>query len=197
MFRVLVFSLFFLNVSVNAQQLQSLKIIKTKYDSITKINKEEYLLALNENNQERIIAAQNKIREFSFKREKEYQQAVEDFLKNQKFAEPSNLPIDSSKAEIKASYSLGIEKLYKEVHDFVLKNTDFGDSEFDFVSSKIHFLVQNDNTLFVEKVKGANPNFNRIALLAFLITEGTWTSASQYGRNVKSKFVLPVTLKLE
>ena len=76
MFRVLVFSLFFLNVSVNAQQLQSLKIIKTKYDSITKINKEEYLLALNENNQERIIAAQNKIREFSFKREKEYQQAV-------------------------------------------------------------------------------------------------------------------------
>ena len=67
MFRVLVFSLFFLNVSVNAQQLQSLKIIKTKYDSITKINKEEYLLALNENNQERIIAAQNKIREFSFK----------------------------------------------------------------------------------------------------------------------------------
>ena len=197
MFRVLVFSLFFLNVSVNAQQLQSLKIIKTKYDSITKINKEEYLLALNENNQERIIAAQNKIREFSFKREKEYQQAVEDFLKNQKFAEPSNLPIDSSKAEIKASYSLGIEKLYKEVHDFVFKNTDLGDSEFDFVSSKIHFLVQNDNTLFVEKVKGANPNFNRIALLAFLMTEGTWTSASQYGRNVKSKFVLPVTLKLE
>ena len=197
MFRVLVFSLFFLNVSVNAQQLQSLKIIKTKYDSITKINKEEYLLALNENNQERIIAAQNKIREFSFKREKEYQQAVEDFLKNQKFAEPSNLPIDSSKAEIKASYSLGIEKLYKEVHDFVLKNTDFGDSEFDFVSSKIHFLIQNDNTLFVEKVEGANPNFNRIALLAFLMTEGTWNSASQYGRNVKSKFVLPVTLKLE
>ena len=45
MFRVLVFSLFFLNVSVKAQQLQSLKIIKTKYDSITKINKEEYLLA--------------------------------------------------------------------------------------------------------------------------------------------------------
>ena len=197
MFRVLVFSLFFLNVSVNAQQLQSLKIIKTKYDSITKINKEEYLLALNENNQERIIAAQNKIREFSFKREKEYQQAVEDFLKNQKFAEPSNLPIDSSKAEIKASYSLGIEKLYKEVHDFVFKNTDLGDSEFDFVSSKIHFLIQNDNTLFVEKVEGANPNFNRIALLAFLMTEGTWTSASQYGRNVKLKFVLPVTLKLE
>ena len=197
MFRVLVFSLFFLNVSVNAQQLQSLKIIKTKYDSITKINKEEYLLALNENNQERIIAAQNKTREFSFIREKEYQQAVEDFLKNQKFAEPSNLPIDSSKAEIKASYSLGIEKLYKEVHDFVFKNTDFGDSEFDFVISKIHFLVQNDNTLFVEKVEGANPNFNRIALLAFLMTEGTWTSASQYGRNVKSKFVLPVTLKLE
>lgn len=197
MFRVLVFSLFFLNVSVNAQQLQSLKIIKTKYDSITKINKEEYLLALNENNQERIIAAQNKIREFSFKREKEYQQAVEDFLKNQKFAEPSNLPIDSSKAEIKASYSLGIEKLYKEVHDFVFKNTDFGDSEFDFVSSKIHFLIQNDNTLFVEKVEGANPNFNRIALLAFLMTEGTWTSTSQYGRNVKSKFVLPLTLKLE
>ena len=197
MFRVLVFSLFFLNVSVNAQQLQSLKIIKTKYDSITKINKEEYLLALNENNQERIIAAQNKIREFSFKREKEYQQAVEDFLKNQKFAEPSNLPIDSSKAEIKASYSLGIEKLYKEVHDFVFKNTDLGDSEFDFVSSKIHFLIQNDNTLFVEKVEGANPNFNRIALLAFLMTEGTWTSASQYGRNVKSKFVLPLTLKLE
>ena len=197
MFRVLVFSLFFLNVSVNAQQLQSLKIIKTKYDSITKINKEEYLLALNENNQERIIAAQNKIREFSFKREKEYQQAVEDFLKNQKFAEPSNLPIDSSRAEIKASSFLGIEKLYKEVHDFVFKNTDFGDSEFDFVNSKIKFLVQNDNTLFVEKVEGANPNFNRIALLAFLMTEGTWNSASQYGRNVKSKFVLPVTLKLE
>lgn len=197
MFRVLVFSLFFLNVSVNAQQLQSLKIIKTKYDSITKINKEEYLLALNENNQERIIAAQNKTREFSFIREKEYQQAVEDFLKNQKFAEPSNLPIDSSRAEIKASSFLGIEKLYKEVHDFVFKNTDFGDSEFDSVSSKIHFLVQNDNTLFVEKVEGANPNFNRIALLAFLMTEGTWTSASQYGRNVKSKFVLPVTLKLE
>ena len=70
------------------------------------------------------------------------------FPKKKKFAEPSNLPIDSKKAEIKASYSLGIEKLYKEVHDFVFKNTDFGDSEFDFVSSKIQFLIQNDNTFY-------------------------------------------------
>ncbi len=147
MFRVLVFSLFFLNVSVNAQQLQSLKIIKTKYDSITKINKEEYLLALNENNQERIIAAQNKIREFSFKREKEYQQAVEDFLKNQKFAEPSNLPIDSSKAEIKASYSLGIEKLYKEVHDFVFKNTDFLSNKFQLKTMSRGSLIRCSNDL--------------------------------------------------
>lgn len=197
MFRILVFFLFFLNVSVNAQQLQSLKVIKTKYDSIAKINKEEYLLALNENNQEKIIVAQNKIREFSFKREKDYQQAVESFLKNQKFAEPSNLPIDSSKAEIKASYSHGFEKLYKEVHDFIFKNMDAGSSEFDSASTKIHFFVQNNHTLFIEKVEGTDSNFNRIALLAFLMTEGTWTSASQYGRNVKSKFVLPVSLKLE
>lgn len=195
MFRILVFFLFVLNVS--AQQLQSLKVIKTKYDSITKISKEEYLLALNENNQEKITAAQNKIREVRFKREKEYQQAVEDFVKNQKFAEPSNFPVDSSKAEIKASYSHGFEKLYKEVHDFIFKNMDAGSSEFDSASTKIHFFVQNNHTLFIEKVEGTDSNFNRIALLAFLMAEGTWTSASQYGRNVKSKFVLPVSLKLE
>ena len=197
MLRIILFFFITLNVSVAAQQLQSLKIIKTKYDSIAKVNKEEYLLALNENNQDKIIAAQNKIIEAGFKRTADYKKAVEDFLNNQKLAAPSNLPIDSSKIEIRASYSLGLERLYKEVHSFISKNIDVGSSEYDAASSKIHFFVQNDNTLFIEKVEGTDSNFNRIALLAFLMTEGTWTSASQYGRNVKSKFVLPVTLKLE
>lgn len=197
MLRIILFFFITLNVSVAAQQLQSLKIIKTKYDSIAKVNKEEYLLALNENNQNKIIAFQNKIIEAGFKRTADYKKAVEDFLNNQKLAAPSNLPIDSSKTEIRASYSLGLERLYKEVHSFISKNIDVGSSEYDAASSKIHFFVQNDNTLFIEKVEGTDSNFNRIALLAFLMTEGTWTSASQYGRNVKSKFVLPVTLKLE
>lgn len=197
MLRIILFFLIALNVSLTAQQLQSLRIIKTKYDSIAKVNKEEYLLALNENNHDKIIAAQNKISDAGFKRKAEYKQAVEDFLNNQKLAAPSNLPIDSSKTEVRASYSLGLERLYSEVHSFIFKNIDFGSSEYDTASSKIHFFVQNDHSLFIEKVEGTDSNFNRIALLAFLMTEGTWTSASQYGRNVKSKFVLPVTLKLE
>ncbi len=197
MLRIILFFLIISNVSVNAQQLQSLKIIKTKYDSLAKVNKEEYLLALNENNHDKIIAAQNKINEAGFKRKAEYKQAVEDFLNNQKLVAPSNLPLDSTKTEIRASYSLGLERLYKEVYNFVSKNIDVGSSEYDAASSKIHFFVQNDHSLFIEKVEGSDSNFNRIALLAFLMTEGIWTSASQYGRNVKSKFVLPVTLKLE
>lgn len=197
MLRIILFFLIISNVSVNAQQLQSLKIIKTKYDSLAKVNKEEYLLALNENNHDKIIAAQNKINEAGFKRKAEYKQAVEDFLNSQKLVAPSNLPLDSTKTEIRASYSLGLERLYKEVQNFVSKNIDIGSSDYDAASSKIHFFVQNDHSLFIEKVEGSDTNFNRIALLAFLMTEGTWTSASQYGRNVKSKFVLPVTLKLE
>lgn len=197
MLRIILFFLIISNVSVNAQQLQSLKIIKTKYDSLAKVNKEEYLLALNENNHDKIIAAQNKINEAGFKRKAEYKQAVEDFLNSQKLVAPSNLPLDSTKTEIRASYSLGLERLYKEVQNFVSKNIDIGSSDYDAASSKIHFFVQNDHSLFIEKVEGSDSNFNRIALLAFLMTEGTWTSASQYGRNVKSKFVLPVTLKLE
>lgn len=197
MLRIILFFLIISNVSVNAQQLQSLKIIKTKYDSLAKVNKEEYLLALNENNHDKIIAAQNKINEAGFKRKAEYKQAVEDFLNNQKLVAPSNLPLDSTKTEIRASYSLGLERLYKEVQNFVSKNIDIGSSDYDAASSKIHFFVQNDHSLFIDKVEGSDFNFNRIALLAFLMTEGIWTSASQYGRNVKSKFVLPVTLKLE
>ncbi len=197
MLRFILFFFFTLNVSVAAQQLQSLKTIKTKYDSIAKVNKEEHLLTLSENNHDKIIASQNKIIEAGFKRKADYKKAVEDFLNNQKLAPQSNLPIDSTKTEVRASYSLGLERLYKEVHNFILKNIDVGSSEYDASSSKIHFFVQNDNTLFIEKVEGTDSNFNRMALLAFLMTEGTWTSASQYGRNVKSKFVLPVTLKLE
>lgn len=197
MLRIILFFLIISNVSVNAQQLQSLKIIKAKYDSLAKVNKEEYLLALNENNHDKIIAVQNKINDAGFKRKAEYKQAVEDFLNSQKLVAPSNLPLDSTKTEIRASYSLGLERLYKEVHNFIFKNIDVGSSEYDAASSKIHFFIQNDHSLFIEKVEGSDSNFNRIALLAFLMTEGTWTSASQYGRNVKSKFVLPVTLKLE
>lgn len=197
MMRILLFFLLVFSVVVSAQQLQSLKIIKIKYDSISKVARKEYLVALEENNQNKINAAGKKISEAKIKRNADYKEAVEEFFNNQRLSESTNLPIDTTKETSQATYSLGIEKLYKEVRDFVSKNIDVGSSEYDSAHSKIHFLVQNDDTLFIEKVEGADPNFNKMALLAFLMTEGTWISASQNGRKVKSKFVLPVTLNIE
>lgn len=197
MMRILLFFLLVFSVVVSAQQLQSLKIIKIKYDSISKVARKEYLVALEENNQDKINAAGKKISEAKIKRNADYKEAVEEFFNNQRLSESTNLPIDTTKETSQATYSLGIEKLYKEVRDFVSKNIDVGSSEYDSAHSKIHFLVQNDDTLFIEKVEGADPNFNKMALLAFLMTEGTWISASQNGRKVKSKFVLPVTLNIE
>jgi hypothetical protein len=197
MMRILLFFLLVFSVVVSAQQLQSLKIIKIKYDSISKVARKEYLVALEENNQDKINAAGKKISEAKIKRNADYKKAVEEFFSNQHLSESTNLPIDTTKETSQATYSLGIERLYKEVCDFVSKNIDVGSSEYDSAHSKIHFLVQNDDTLFIEKVEGADPNFNKMALLAFLMTEGTWISASQNGRKVKSKFVLPVTLNIE
>ena len=197
MMRILLFFLLVFSVVVSAQQLQSLKIIKIKYDSISKVARKEYLVALEENNQDKINAAGKKISEAKIKRNADYKEAVEEFFSNQRLSESTNLPIDTTKETSQATYSLGIERLYKEVRDFVSKNIDVGSSEYDSAHSKIHFLVQNDDTLFIEKVEGADPNFNKMVLLAFLMTEGTWISASQNGRKVKSKFVLPVTLNIE
>ena len=197
MMRILLFFLLVFSVVVSAQQLLSLKIIKIKYDSISKVARKEYLVALEENNQDKINAAGKKISEAKIKRNADYTEAVEEFFSNQRLSESINLPIDTTKKASRATYSLGIEKLYKEVRDFVSKNIDVGSSEYDSAHSKIHFLVQNDDTLFIEKVEGADSNFNKMALLAFLMTEGTWISASQNGRKVKSKFVLPVTLNIE
>ena len=66
-----------------------------------------------------------------------------------------------------------------------------------YVSAKIHFIVQNDHSLYIEKVEGTEKEFNDLALLAFLMTTGKWESAFQSGSNVKSKFVLPVKFVVE
>ena len=123
--------------------------------------------------------------------------AVQKFLETQKLIGPSPETAQQEIPDKAANYSQGFPALYKEVHDFIKNRYQDRLDEYFAKSAKIHFIVQNDHSLYIEKVEGTEKEFNDLALLAFLMTTGKWESAFQRGTNVKSKFVLPVKFVVE
>ena len=194
------FLVFFTVIFCNAQQIEPLKVLKNKYDSLN--------IALKQDYQKNIIGKSEKeiseiyfsyissVRNNNIKRYADYEVAVKEFFNHQKLAEPSTEINNTDLEEKPATYSLGFEKLYKEVHEFI-QNRYKDDFEYYSNSAKIHFIVQNDNSLYIEKVEGTNSDFNNLALMAFLMTKGEWKSGFQRGKNVKTKFTLPVKFVVE
>lgn len=197
-----VFFLFLLfSCGINAQQLESLKILKTKHDSIETQLKLKYQEEIKGKSDSEIseIYYQNLLSRRKNNRERfnQYFSAVQTFLETQKLIGPSPETAQQEIPDKTANYSQGFPALYKEVHDFIKSQYQDRLDEFFTKSAKINFIVQNDHSLYIEKVEGAEKEFNDLALLAFLMTTGKWESAFQRGMNVKSKFVLPVKFVVE
>lgn len=195
----------------NAQQLESLRILKARHDSIKNVIVNDF----NKNSVGKTTEEYNKIYsdykdkmlKNSIERKKNYRLAVEEFLKTQKkesenvessIAESSqNQAVSSNSKETHAQYSLG-NKLYQEVQNYLLSNIDnYGLNDYPSKSSKIYFWVKRDNTLFIEKVEGADSRFNDFALLSFLMTTGKWTAGKINEKPVPVRFILPVKFMLE
>lgn len=199
MLKIFLFLLF--SCGINAQQLESLKILKTKYDSIETQLKLKYKEEIKGKSDSEIseIYYQNLLSRRKNNRERfnHYFSAVQTFLENQKLIGPSPEATQQEIPDKTANYSQGFPALYKEVHDFIKNRYQDRLDEYFTKSAKIHFIVQNDHSLYIEKVEGTEKEFNDLALLAFLMTTGKWESAFQRGMNVKSKFVLPVKFVVE
>ena len=199
MLKIFFFLLF--SCGINAQQLESLKILKTKHDSIETQLKLKYQEEIKGKSDSEIseIYYQNLLSRRKNNRERfnHYFSAVQTFLENQKMIGPSPEAAQQEIPDKTANYSQGFPALYKEVHDFIKNRYQDRLDEYFTKSAKIHFIVQNDHSLYIEKVEGSEKEFNDLALLAFLMTTGKWESAFQRGMNVKSKFVLPVKFVVE
>ena len=199
MLKILFFLLF--SCGINAQQLESLKILKIKHDSIETQLKLKYQEEIKGKYEAEIseIYYQNLLSRRKNNRERfnHYFSAVQTFLETQKLIGPSQEAAQQEIPDKAANYSQGFPALYKEVHDFIKSQYQDRLDEFFTKSAKIHFIVQNDDSLYIEKVEGSEKEFNDLALLAFLMTSGKWESAFQRGSNVKSKFVLPVKFVVE
>ena len=199
MLKIFFFLLF--SCGINAQQLESLKTLKTKHDSIENQLKLKYQEEIKGKSDSEIseIYYQNLLsrRKNNGERFNQYFSAVQTFLENQKLIGPSPEVAQQEIPDKAANYSQGFPALYKEVHDFIKNRYQDRLDEFFTKSAKIHFIVQNDHSLYIEKVEGTEKEFNDLALLAFLMTTGKWESAFQRGMNVKSKFVLPVKFVVE
>ena len=199
MLKIFFFLLFF--CGINAQQLESLKILKAKHDSIETQLKLKYQEEIKGKSDSEIseIYYQNLLSRRKNNRERfnHYFSVVQTFLENQKLIGPSPEAAQQEIPDKAANYSQGFPALYKEVHDFIKSQYQDRLDEFFTKSAKIHFIVQNDHSLYIEKVEGTEKEFNDLALLAFLMTTGKWESAFQRGMNVKSKFVLPVKFVVE
>ena len=199
MLKIFFFLLF--SCGINAQQLESLKILKTKHDSIEtqlKLKHQEEIKGKSDSEISEIYY-QNLLSRRKNNRERfnHYFSAVQTFLENQKMIGPSPEAAQQEIPDKTANYSQGFPALYKEVHDFIKNQYQDRLDEYFTKSAKIHFIVQNDHSLYIEKVEGTEKEFNDLALLAFLMTTGKWESAFQSGSNVKSKFVLPVKFVVE
>lgn len=194
------FLLFFAFNLCNAQQIEPLKELKIRYDSINGVLKQNYQKDIVGKSEKEIndiyFSYISEVRRNNKKRYADYEIAVKDFFNNQKLAQPSTDINNADLEERPATYSLGFEKLYKEVHDFI-QNKYQDDFEYFSNSAKIHFIVQNDNTLYIEKIEGTDADFNNLALVAFLMTKGEWKSGYQRGRYVKTKFTLPIKFVVE
>ena len=199
MLKIFFFLLF--SCGINAQQLESLKILKTKHDSIETQLKLKYQEEIKGKSDSEIseIYYQNLLSRRKNNRERfnHYFSAVQTFLENQKLIGPTPEAAQQEIPDKTANYSQGFPALYKEVHDFIKNQYQDRLDEYFTKSAKIHFIVQNDHSLYIEKVEGTEKEFNDLALLAFLMTTGKWESAFQRGMNVKSKFVLPVKFVVE
>ncbi len=199
MLKIFFFLLFF--CGINAQQLESLKILKTKHDSIETQLKLKYQEEIKGKSDSEIseIYYQNLLSRRKNNRERfnHYFSVVQTYLETQKLIGPSQEAAQQEIPDKAANYSQGFPALYKEVHDFIKNRYQDRLDEYFSKSAKIHFIVQNDHSLYIEKVEGAEKEFNDLALLAFLMTTGNWESAFQRGTNVKSKFVLPVKFVVE
>ena len=199
MLKIFFFLLF--SCGINAQQLESLKTLKAKHDSIEtqlKLKHQEEIKGKSEAEISEIYY-QNLLSRRKNNRERfnHYFSAVQTFLENQKMIGPSPEAAQQEIPDKTANYSQGFPALYKEVHDFIKNRYQDRLDEYFTKSAKIHFIVQNDHSLYIEKVEGSEKVFNDLALLAFLMTTGKWESAFQRGMNVKSKFVLPVKFVVE
>lgn len=199
MLKIFFFLLF--SCGINAQQLESLKILKTKHDSIETQLKLKYQEEIKGKSDSEIseIYYQNLLSRRKNNRERfnHYFSVVQTYLETQKLIGPSPEATQQEIPDKAANYSQGFPALYKEVHDFIKNQYQDRLDEFFTKSAKIHFIVQNDHSLYIEKVEGTEKEFNDLALLAFLMTTGKWESAFQRGMNVKSKFVLPVKFVVE
>ena len=196
-----IFFLLLFSCGINAQQLESLKTLKAKHDSIEtqlKLKHQEEIKGKSDSEISEIYY-QNLLSRRKNNRERfnHYFSAVQTFLENQKLIGPSPEAAQQEIPDKAANYSQGFPALYKEVHDFIKSQYQDRLDEFFTKSAKIHFIVQNDHSLYIEKVEGSEKEFNDLALLAFLMTTGKWESAFQRGMNVKSKFVLPVKFVVE
>ena len=199
MLKIFFFLLF--SCGINAQQLESLKTLKAKHDSIEtqlKLKHQEEIKGKSDSEISEIYY-QNLLSRRKNNRERfnHYFSAVQTFLENQKLIGPSPEAAQQEIPDKTANYSQGFPALYKEVHDFIKNRYQDRLDEYFTKSAKIHFIVQNDHSLYIEKVEGTEKEFNDLALLAFLMTTGKWESAFQRGMNVKSKFVLPVKFVVE
>lgn len=199
MLKILFFLLF--SCGINAQQLESLKTLKAKHDSIEtqlKLKHQEEIKGKSDSEISEIYY-QNLLSRRKNNRERfnHYFSVVQTYLDTQKLIGPSPEATQQEIPDKAANYSQGFPALYKEVHDFIKSQYQDRLDEFFTKSAKIHFIVQNDHSLYIEKVEGTEKEFNDLALLAFLMTTGKWESAFQRGTNVKSKFVLPVKFVVE
>ena len=199
MLKIFFFLLF--SCGINAQQLESLKTLKTKHDSIEtqlKLKHQEEIKGKSDSEISEIYY-QNLLSRRKNNRERfnHYFSVVQTYLDTQKLIGPSPEATQQEIPDKAANYSQGFPALYKEVHDFIKSQYQDRLDEYFSKSAKIHFIVQNDHSLYIEKVEGTEKEFNDLALLAFLMTTGKWESAFQRGMNVKSKFVLPVKFVVE
>ena len=196
-----IFFLLLFSCGINAQQLESLKTLKAKHDSIEtqlKLKHQEEIKGKSDSEISEIYY-QNLLSRRKNNRERfnHYFSVVQTYLDTQKLIGPSPEATQQEIPDKAANYSQGFPALYKEVHDFIKNQYQDRLDEFFTKSAKIHFIVQNDHSLYIEKVEGTEKEFNDLALLAFLMTTGKWESAFQRGTNVKSKFVLPVKFVVE
>lgn len=199
MLKIFFFLLF--SCGINAQQLESLKTLKAKHDSIEtqlKLKHQEEIKGKSDSEISEIYY-QNLLSRRKNNRERfnHYFSVVQTYLDTQKLIGPSPEATQQEIPDKAANYSQGFPALYKEVNDFIKNRYQDRLDEYFTKSAKIHFIVQNDDSLYIEKVEGTEKEFNDLALLAFLMTTGKWESAFQRGMNVKSKFVLPVKFVVE
>lgn len=196
-----IFFFLFFSCGINAQQLESLKTLKTKHDSIETQLKLKYQEEIKGKSESEIreIYYQNLLSRRKNNRERfnQYFSVVQTYLETQKLIGPSPEAAQQEIPDKTANYSQGFPALYKEVQDFIKNRYQDRLDDYFTKSAKIHFIVQNDDSLYIEKVEGTEKEFNDLALLAFLMTTGKWESAFQRGTNVKSKFVLPVKFVVE